>query len=631
MSAIFGIVRRDGAPLHPDMLETMRCEMADWGPDGSSVRLSGCYGVGQARLHSTPEGHCERLPYIDTADDSAFTATARLDNRGELIHSLGIGQSDAETMADGELLRQAYLRWGDQCVERVYGDWSFAAYHPNERRLFLARDHFGNTALYYYADTRIFAFASSRKALLALQLAPVKMDELYLAQVLVSWLGYHGERTIHTPLKRLPPAHCLTVTPDQLTTSLYWRMEDTPELRLPQREDYVTAFRELFDAAVRVRLRVPASGKVAATLSGGLDSGSVSATAACYLRDKGQRLTAFTGVPLSDTGVYDSKRFDNEYPFAEAVAHQAGNIDLHSVSAASFSPISAIRSMLHIRNEPAHAAGNFYWIRELLATVEKGECRVLLTGQMGNAGVSWVGDPFSQPFSFQLHHFGWKRWPKEALKRQLPTDMLQAYRQLRLPKEQQWQSSAIHPQFARRLDLYEQMLHAPDSLETPLRTPLEYRYAMLRPGSSFIGALWHENGAAYGLDVRDPTADARLLAFCLSVPDAVFIDPKTGMDRWLIREAMQGRLPDEVRLNRKRGRQAGDLIPRLRACANEVEAALDELAHGPAVEYLNVPHMRQVWRMIQTDDTPEAFRKAVAVLTRGIMAGLWVNDFYAAT
>jgi asparagine synthase (glutamine-hydrolysing) len=101
------------------------------------------------------------------------------------------------------------------------------------------------------------------------------------------------------------------------------------------------------------------------------------------------------------------------------------------------------------------------------------------------------------------------------------------------------------------------------------------------------------------------------------------------MDRWLIREAMKGRLPDEVRLNQNRGRQAGDLVPRLRASSGEVAAALNELACGPAAEYVDVPYMRQVWQMIQTDDTPEAFHKSITILTRGIMAGLFVNDFFA--
>ena len=105
------------------------------------------------------------------------------------------------------------------------------------------------------------------------------------------------------------------------------------------------------------------------------------------------------------------------------------------------------------------------------------------------------------------------------------------------------------------------------------------------------------------------------------------MDPESGLDRLLIRAAMKDRLPDEVRLNRRRGRQAGDLVPRLRASSDEVETALEELARGPAAAYVDVPHIRDVWKMIQAEDTPEAFRSSVTVLTRGIMAGMFVNEF----
>jgi asparagine synthase (glutamine-hydrolysing) len=110
------------------------------------------------------------------------------------------------------------------------------------------------------------------------------------------------------------------------------------------------------------------------------------------------------------------------------------------------------------------------------------------------------------------------------------------------------------------------------------------------------------------------------------VPDEVFIDPRTGTDRWVIREAMRGRLPDEVRLNRRLGVQAADVVPRLRATAGEVEDALTELDGGPAAAYLDVPYMRETWKLVQRDDTPESFRKAGNVLLRGIMAGVCVNS-----
>lgn len=647
MNGIFGLFRRDGAPIAPADWQKMRESMAHWRPEVSTRWLEDCAGLGLARFSRIPEASQDHSPAMGTTNGQAFIAAGRVDNRAELIARLP-GAASAQTLSDAALLRQAYREWSEACVEHLYGDWAFAAWHPVERKLFLARDHFGNTALYYYADERVFAFASDRQALLALNLAPIILDELYLAQVLISWPAYHGERTIHTPIKRLPPAHTLTVTPDRLTVRQYWFLERTPELRLPRREDYVAAFREVFDEAVCARLRPPdptdlcqkqpftltgesqegvdhRGADIAVTLSGGLDSGSITATAAGMLQKEDRRLTAFTSVPLFDThSCMRITHFGDEFPLAQATARHAGNVDLHSIPATTLSPIQAIRRALHIHSEPGHAAGNQYWLLELQQTACAQGCRVLLTGQKGNSGISWRGVPYSQPLTFQWRYWGGRRWLKEWLKRAAPPGVLAAYRKFRTPRDG-FRNAAIHPDFARRLKLLEQRLNDPN--EQPPRTPLEERRWLL-PGRSFVGALWAEMGAAHGLDIRDPSGDARVLAFTFSVPDWVFIDPATGLDRWLIRAAMQGRLPDEVRLNRKLGVQAGDLVPRLRACAAEVEIALAELAQGPAAAYLDVIYMRQVWDRIQSEDSRETRNIAVTVLTRGIMAGLFVNEFY---
>jgi asparagine synthase (glutamine-hydrolysing) len=654
MSGIFGIVQRNRVPLAPSTLDRMRASMAGWAPDGGALWRDPQAGLGQSRLFSTPESHYDRLPRRDAVSGISFTAAARVDNRAELGRLLDISLAEQAELPDTEFLFRAYLRWGQDCPGHVYGDWAFAAWHPAERQLFLARDHCGNTSLFYYADPQRFAFASDRQALLELSLAPAEIasaelipaeiDELYLAQVLVSWPAYHGERTIHTSIRRLPPAHTLTVTPERLQVAQYWWLEAVPELRLPRREDYVAAFSEIFDEAVRARLRTPVldgdASRVAVTLSGGLDSSAVTATAAGLVRHRGQRVSAFTSVPLSDSGNYAGNRFGDELPFAEATARFAGNVDLHAITAASLNPVQAIRRVLRILEEPAHAAGNFYWIVDLEEAARARGCRVLLTGQMGNAGVSWTGDLFSQSHAFRIRQLGLSRWArgevtraKERLSRAAPAGrlagllagLLTKVRRRRIDFGEWCRGSAIHPDFARRLNLLDQQLCDLD--QRPAVTPREKRCHILMPGRALGGALHAQIGAAHDLEVRDPTGDARLLEFTLSVPDHIFMDPETGLDRWLIRQAMQHRLPDQVRLNRRRGRQAADLVPRLRACAAEVEMTLDQLGRGPAAAYVDVSHMREVWRMIQIRDTPEAFRSCVTILTRGMMAGLFVNQF----
>ena len=624
MGGIFGLVNRDGGPVAAPTPHVFQTGMAGDGVP-FETQVMGCALLGGASVSAELEADEEQ----GLGGGVVCVAAGRVDNREELRLQLSTTAARSRT-TDADLVRHAYVAWGEDCVGRIYGDWSFAAWHPDERRLFLARDHFGYTSLYYYADDRVFAFASERKALLALNLAPVEMDEFYLAQVIVGWTAYQGKRTIHKPIRRLPPAHVLTVTPEWLQERQYWRVEDTPVLRLPHREDYVHAFREVFDEAVRVRLLNNGAGQeaqnsIAATLSGGLDSGSVTVTAARFLRQEGKRITAFTAVPLSNTGAYVNGN-GNEFALARETAKFAGNVDHFPITSAAVTPIHAIRLMLEISSEPSYAASNTYWIHDLCQTAVIRGHRILLTGQAGNASISWRGDVFSQPLSFQVRKNGYRAVAKERLRRIIPLDVVRIWRYLHTGPGWYHRTSVIRTDFAKRLHLLEQWVR--DASEFP-RTPVDIRCSFLLPGRSTVGAVQAEAGTAHGLEIRDPTADARVLSFTFSVPDDVFMDPKTGWGRWLIREAMKDRLPEAVRLNGIAGVQAADIVQRLRASAGEVNETLDELARGPAAEYLDVPYMGEVWKVIHTGVPREAFRRA-ALFMRGIMAGLWVNGFYRA-
>jgi asparagine synthase (glutamine-hydrolysing) len=624
VSAIYGVVSRDDPHVGRACLSVMARALADFGRDGFGEWAEGGAGLGQARRFTTPEGRFEAMPVVDRLEGFAFTAAARLDNRDELIRELGVCVNDAARWSDSHLVFAAYRRFREAAPEHLLGDWCFAAWHPRDRRLFLARDHFGNTAIYYYADARFFAFAASQQALLALGCVAQELDELYLAQYLISWPAYHGERTSRRAIRRLPPAHTLTLTPEHCRTRLYWRMEDVSELRLPGRADYVEAFRAHFDQAVRVRLR--ANGEIGSQLSSGLDSGSVATTAASMLAQEGKRLRAFTWAPTVDASSFVGGDIGDEVPLARLTAAKAGNIDLHPDSCEQVTPIAGIRRTLDIYGDPVHAAGNLFWLIGLRQAAQRSGCQVLLIGQLGNAGTSWQGDVLSQPWRYQLKELGLNGFARRRVRDAVPDRIRPAIARTRL--DAQWyRSSAIRPELASRLDLANRRSEDPVQIA---RSPLDQRFAILQPGRTIIGTVKAAMGAHFGLDLRDPTGDIRLLSFVLSVPDWVFIDPATGTDRWLVRAAMADRLPDEVRLNRRRGRQASDLVHRLRRTPIEVEATLDELDDGPAAAYVDVSYMREVWRNTQHNDTPDALRKARTVLLRGIMAGLHVNAVCAA-
>ncbi len=616
MSGIFGLVRFDGAPVG-DALATMRAAMPRWGPDGFGEWCDGPAALAQARRFSLPESRVERLPAVDDEAGFAFTAAGRLDNRDALVTELRL-PDHGRGVGDGEVMMAAYRRWGMQAPRRLLGDWSFAAWHPAQRRLFLARDQLGQTALYYHCDATVAAFSSSLRAVLALGVTPVALDELYLAQYLISWRAYHGERTPSSAVRRLPPAHVLDVTPERVTSNCYWRLEDHAEIRRPGRAEYVMGLREAFDEAVRSRLR--GTGPVSVTLSGGLDSSAVAATAAPMLRERGQTLTAFTSVPVG-AARDDRSRFGDELPLVRAIAQFTDNIEVVAVPASATSPIKGIRWGLAVYGQPVHGASNMFWMLDLHRQVRAAGSAVLLTGALGNGGISWAGDPLSQPLPAQLRTLGVRRWLLDRGRRVAPAAVWREWSRRHLDPEW-YRASAIAPEFAWRLGLAERRVADPAMRN---RTARDLRLSIINPGRSLLGSGGAALGGWFGLDVRDPTADVRVLEFSLSVPEAVFRGPGDGTPRWLIREAMRGRVPDQVRLNRRKGLQAADLVTRLRTCAGEVDEALEELAAGASASYVDVGHMREAWEKIQREDTVETHRMAVSVLTRGIMGGLFAN------
>jgi asparagine synthase (glutamine-hydrolysing) len=150
------------------------------------------------------------------------------------------------------------------------------------------------------------------------------------------------------------------------------------------------------------------------------------------------------------------------------------------------------------------------------------------------------------------------------------------------------------------------------------------RLRYLLPRVTPFGAMWAETSAGFGIDVRDPTADVRLLEFCLSIPDTVYRDAEH--DRLLIRRAMQRLLPPAVQWNRRRGRQSADLVFRLRDDAINVGAAVRAVAGSPLVrETLNVGVVLDAWARLRAGVTATSAAEA-ATLTRLLHIGRFLVD-----
>ena len=272
MSGITGIYHRDGYPVDPELLRRMTELIAHRGPDGTGYWVDGPVGMSHQMCHTTPESLHELQPLVDAAGNRCLTFDGRIDNREDLKCALEQSGVALRTDTDAELVLQAYACWGEQCLKWLIGDFAFVIWDGPGRKLFCARDIQGIKPFYYYLDKHLFLWGSEIRQIFAVPVV-VKQPNLgmvgeYLIDQVTSL-----EETLYTDIMRLPPAHYLMITAERIRKVRYWDIDPAREIRYSTDQEYAEHFLEVFQEAVRCRLRCQT--KVGACLSGGLDSSSI--------------------------------------------------------------------------------------------------------------------------------------------------------------------------------------------------------------------------------------------------------------------------------------------------------------------------------------------------------------------
>jgi asparagine synthase (glutamine-hydrolysing) len=204
-------------------------------------------------------------------------------------------------------------------------------------------------------------------------------------------------------------------------------------------------------------------------------------------------------------------------------------------------------------------------------------------------------------------------------------------RERRLADARSWGRSAILPEFAERIHLAS-LRFAEEQAFVELgfqvrKNALRMRCAIAQPGRSQGGQRWAELGSAFGLEVRDPTVDKRVMEYCFSVPNRFFSGPG-NLDRFLLRHAMKGVIPTKILQNQSRGLQASDLARRLLSDSDNMEVALRELSDARrARNYLDYSKIDKVWRRCaELPQSAMVYNLAITILTRGMMAGIFLDQ-----
>jgi asparagine synthase (glutamine-hydrolysing) len=629
MTALAGLWSRRGE-MTDRAVGRMLDGQASFGPEPAVRRTLDTATLGRRLYPLVPEDEFDRGPVTGGNDTLLLAADARIDNRDEIAAALGLSSADLARMAEPQLLMAVVERWDIAGLCRVVG--AFAVMLWDERRgvLTLARDPLGERPLFYHRGDGFVAAASMPRGLHAHPDIPYAPSDTATADFLA--ILPEGDESFFAGITRVRPGHALAIDADGVTATRLW----TPErkvLRLKP-DDYVEGLRFEFDRAVAARTR-RIDGAVGTHLSAGLDSASVAVTAARMLAP--ETLHAFTAVPGPGAPVPDGA-IDDEGPLAAHVAALHPNIAHVAVRGEGRSPLPLLDRHFDLYQRPVANPWNAVWGEAINDAARGRGVRVLLTGQLGNFTLSHDGVPHLPQLlgagrlvalarmARQLRVRGWRN-------RRIGAATLGPFLSPALwtwLTDRYGDSLALNAHSALRQDALTDL----DARAATRGIDLSYRpwrdgRAMRLWGLDRVDMGPYNKGtlAGWGLDLRDPTADRRLIEWALSVPDEQYI--LGGEPRSLARRAFADRLPPALVGEHRRGYQAADWHVGPTAALAELTAELDgiERCH-PADAVIDVDRLRTLvldWPDFAMDDPrwnePAITDRYRSMLLRGVAAG----------
>ena len=597
-------------PLHEierglrSMAETL-AELPGGGSDGFCQEG---IGLGAKVFENQPESVGERQPIRLEGSGVVVVAVARVDNRSALIDQLPLVE-DSRGASDCEIIARSFERWGAACVERLIGDFVFAAWDPRTGDLVVARDPMGARQAYWLSHGDSFAVASRLSCLLATPEVPREIDEHWIAGAL-QWalLVEDLDRTPVRGVRRLPAGAVLRVDPrGKVRQRTFWRPE-TKDLRLTD-DDAEQGFRELFLEAVRCRMR--SSFPIATGLSGGLDSSAVTIAAAQIAVDP-ERLLA---VSATFPSIAKHAPSTDERRYVDAVVRKAG-IAAVTVRADELSPLSH-RDEIERALEAPNVSPNAYINAALYAAASEAGCRTLLTGVDGDSVVGHGLDALP----YYLRRMRWRRlhaeleglrthnpryraslgtllWGgavKPQLRRWLPAWLHRARARLR-GRVRWFPAPVFSASLDRRARIRERMI----DLNRPTALGAANWYGL----QGVLQSLqWHHAlGQRWGIEPAHPFQDRRLVEFCLRLPPDQRL--RNGRTRSILRRSLADLLPVEVAARLDKGtlgasgqwtlaRDHAELLESLQGLPPALDGYVDPAGGVAALEeYLAAPRAR---------------------------------------
>lgn len=578
MSAIWGMISKNNNPTD-SIAHKMQESMKNFKIDQyfHILRDSAYFACGMQ--YFTEASHADTLPLYDKKNGIYFTADCVLTNRSELIQLLSEAYAPETLSAcgDGVLSYKAYLRFGENFVSYLRGSFSFAIYNTEKDEVLLYADHFARRYLAYYAENGTVFFSTAYQPLLAvLDKEQRKINEHWIAAAYTDCTAdtvkLHGD-TVYENIYHVEPGQYVKIhlTTWKKAAVSYWNpLINYKKVTGKTDEEYRSLFLSTFQKAVNDLLCT--EGEVGIMLSGGLDSSSVAAFSAIALAKENRKLYSYTAVPAKDYTVKNTyTSIENEESFILAQQQMYPNIYPQFISSDQINCFTNIALHTSCYQEPIKPIINMVNTHGMLEQAAKDGCRLMLTGQNGNATISYgnvrtliyqklkklhLREAYREFSAFcKRHRVSRKYFIKIYIK---------TWYELRFKPFHFGEDCLLSNELLQKYKLL--------SLE---RTLLKKRGSgcmdteQQRDGFCFMPLVYQHMGfydtygsLRYGILSVDPTLTKEMIELCLSLPIDCFV--KNGKERRAVRDYMKGYVPDMILDNYAgRGVQAADYAYRV--------------------------------------------------------------------
>jgi asparagine synthase (glutamine-hydrolysing) len=512
-------------PIVEAMTETMACR----GPDACGIWIDGQAALGHRRLAIIDiEGGAQPMSVTTPAGENVLVYSGEVYNYRELRAELEAAGQRFTTESDTEVVLRAYLQWGEGLAERLNGMFAFAIWDAGLHKLVLVRDRLGIKPLYFYRTVDGVLFGSEPKAILANPLARREVSADGLRELFAHvrtpghavWSGMHD----------LKPGTVVTVDADGVRERRYWQLATEPHDDGCERS--VAHVRELLDDIVRRQLISDVPRCV--LLSGGLDSSTVTALAAQFLGEDGERVRSFAVDFVGQTEHFhpDQLRATPDTPYVHDVARHVGADHRDIVLDNETLSDPELRRRVIAANDLPTGLGDMYASLYLLCRAIREHSTVALSGESADelfGGYQQFHDPAIQ----RAHEFPWLAM-KDSIGMK-PDAMLA-------------------PGLAGELDLpgyrreaYSTAVAEVEHLDGEDELQRQMRISSYLHMTRFLRYLLDRKdrmSMAVGLEVRVPFCDHRLVEYVYNAPWA--LKTYDGREKSLLRGAARDVLPRSV-------------------------------------------------------------------------------------